>query len=198
MEYIDEGMFPGISGAFPMSRNNVDKSTIVEMMNKNMASLNLTRIKELFEQILGVNINECSEDIKEAVRDDKGSLKGVLSDYQKALKVCKKMTTKEFFDAKLRAQRQGIVNGIASVESILRYPMSEEQKARYQKQLDCYKKDLSLWDSLHPDEQFFFVVKSMADFEEKNSAYYGLNANNKTSNMSRLKTGTMESDDIQM
>lgn len=198
MEYIDEGMFPGISGAFPMSRNNVDKSTIVEMMNKNMASLNLTRIKELFEQILGVNINECSEDIKGAVRDDKGSLKGVLSDYQKALKVCKKMTTKEFFDAKLRAQRQGIVNGIASVESILRYPMSEEQKARYQNQLDCYKKDLSLWDSLHPDEQFFFVVKSMADFEEKNSAYYGLNANNKTSNMSRLKTGTMESDDIQM
>lgn len=176
MEYIDEGMFPGISGAFPMTRKGIEKSTIIEMMNRNSTDINLTRIKDTFEKILGVNINECSVEIKNAVKDDKNSLKGVLSDYQKALKVCKKMTTKEFFDAKLRAQRSGIVSSIASLESILRYSMSPEQKDRYQTQLDYYKKDLQLWDSLGPDEQFYFLVKSMADFEMKNSVYYGLDA----------------------
>lgn len=193
MEYINEGMFPGISGAFPMTRNSIDKTVLVDMMKKNTTNLDLTKIKDIFEKILCVNINECNNEIKEAGRDDKGSLKGVLSDYQKALKICKRMTTKEFFDSKLQAQRNGIVNGISSVESILRYPMSPEQKARYTAQLDCYKQDLALWDSLHPDEQFFFVVKSMADYEEKNSAYYGLNMEGKdTNNNSKFASKVIE------
>lgn len=195
MEYINEGIFPGISGAIPMTRNGIDKASIIHMMQTNSTNLDLVKIKEIFEQMLGVNINECKEDVKNALKDDKDSLKGVLSDYQKALKICKKMTTKEFFDAKLQAQRNGILSGIASVESILRYPMSPKQKERYQEQLDCYKKDLELWDSLHPDERFFFVVKSMADYENKHSAYYGLNYNNATTH---AMNNSKELDDKEM
>lgn len=172
MEYIDEGMFPGLSGAFPMTKNNIDKSALQEMMSDGNVSFNLAKIKNVFEMILGENIEDCSKEIRSAIADDKKSLKGILKDYQKALNMSKKMTTQEFFDAKIQAQRNNILRGISNVESVLRYPMSSAQREKYSTQLGYYRQDLELWDTLLPDEKLFFVIKSMADFEKKNGTYY--------------------------
>ena len=189
--YVDEGLFPGSRISFRMTANGIDKSTIQNMMKKS-GGYNMAQIKKVFEYFLGVSIADIDAEMKGMGRADRGNRADVKNDYQKALSIVKRMTTEDFFEAKMTAQRNGIVQSIAQIESLLKSStLSSAERVQMGVALSEYKQDLSLWDSLHPDERLFFVVKSMADYETKNYSYYQniemANASSSMNTFDRLK-----------
>lgn len=200
MDYINSGMmFPGSSKMyFPMTSKGISStSAIQEMMKKSHDSFDMHVIKKTFEEFLGFTISDCNAQAKEQSKEELNNVSEVKNDFQQALAASKKMTTPEFFNAKLDAQRNGILKTIANCEARLAdYAVSAEEKMLLTVKLENYRKDLQLWDSLHPDEQLFFVIKSMADFEKNNQSYYRDSANVygqwKTSRTSYASAGATE------
>lgn len=175
MEYIHEGFFPGMGLSFKMSAKNIDKDIIKDMMKAKSASLDLGGIKETFEYFLKVNISDCVAQKKQYLRNDKTleTLNKLERDFSNALSFSRKMTIKEFFDAKINAQDIGIDKNIARYEDRLNADVdSVDEVLELTEILDHYKNDRTLWGSLSKDEKLFFVAKSMDTFEKQNLNYY--------------------------
>ena len=169
--YIDEGLFPGYSNSFKMTSIGIDREAIQKMM-KSAPTYDMAEIKNVFEYFLGVSIDDCSSQLREN-EEDRYSIAEIRDDYRKALAKVRKMSTADFFDAKINAQRNGILRNIVNCESRLNSGiLSAEDKVRVAVCLNNYRQDLDLWDSLIPDEKLFFIVKSMTEYEHKNYSYY--------------------------
>lgn len=169
--YIDEGLFPGYANSFKMTSVGIDRDVIQKMMN-DAPTYDISEIKKVFEYFLSVSVDDCTVQMKDNI-EDRYSIAEIRGDYQKALSKVRKMTTSEFFEAKINAQRNGILKNIANCESTIASGMlSSEEKVQMAVRLSNYRQDLDLWDSLIPDERLFFIVKSMAEYEHKNYSYY--------------------------
>ena len=188
MDYITNMMFPGGSLSFKMSSKGINKSKIQEMMRDNSTQLDMEQIKKVFEYFLEVSVKDCNTQLAQQVKGDKSNVEGVKSDFQKALATSKKMTSAEFFQAKVNAQREGILVNIDNLEKLLlgNLALTIDDREYFMNKLGFYRQDLTIWDSLHPDEQLFFVAKSMSDYEKSHMSYYQDLENPNSSNKSGI------------